>query len=741
MKYIVSLIIIFTTTNFIFPQQFTNWKNYTDMKTTNDISVSSDGIWAATQGGAYFYNFQDQSFKKFNRAEGLYGTSLLSVSIDKYGKVWFGSDNGVIDIYDQSANSFHSILDIYNSDKTNKRINGISASGDTIFIASDFGVSLINAINYSFIDTYLKFGTFSSNIKVNSILVSNLIYVATEFGVAIQKPGSTNLSAPESWNVYNQSNGLTSNSVKKLVKYNNNIFAATNNGISIFDGTSWQSFLNFSGTPIIDLAAKNNLLYILTQNSLYQFDGNNLNQISDFSANATKIGYTNNDQLFIASNKGILNSGEILYPNGPAANQFPNMIVDKEGRLWSASGKDVSGVGFYTFNGLEWKTYDVEHYPELKQNGYYEIFSGSNNTIYAGNWGQGFIRLRNDKIERFDSYNTKLIGIPANNNFVVITGFAEDQKNNLWILNYWAADRNTLSMLTPDSNWYFYTIPAEQNRILQLHYKLVIDQNGTKWYFCQDEARSGLYYFNERGTYSNLADDVSGYLSTQNGLTSNSIFDIAVDRRGDLWVGTSLGVNIISNLSSVINSVNPQFRISSSFSVRQQTINAIAVDPLNQKWVGTNEGLFLLNSDGTQLLATLNSKNSPLLSDKIESITIDEKNGRVYVGTEAGLTSFDTPAILPVETFNGLNIYPNPFVLKDGSQLVTIDGLIRDTDIKVVSISGKLIREFSSPGGRTAFWDGKDNDGNLVSSGVYIIIAFDKEGNSVETGKIAVLRQ
>ncbi len=741
MKYIVSLIIIFTTTNFIFPQQFTNWKNYTDMKATNDISVSSDGIWAATQGGTYFYNFQDQSFKKFNRAEGLYGTSLLSVSIDKYGKVWFGSDNGVIDIYDQSTNSFHSILDIYNSDKTNKKINGITASGDTIFIASDFGVSLINAINYSFIDTYLKFGSFSSNIKVNSILVSNLIYVATEFGVAIQKPGSTNLSAPESWNVYNQSNGLTSNSVKKLVRYNNNIFAATNNGISIFDGTSWLSFLNFSGTPIIDLAAKDNMLYILTQNSLYQFDGNNLSQISDFSANATKIGFTNNDQLFIASNKGILNSGEILYPNGPAANQFPNMTVDNDGNLWSASGKDVSGVGFYTFNGLDWKTYDVEHYPELKQNGYYEIFSGSNNTIYAGNWGQGFIRLRNDKIERFDSYNTKLIGIPANNNFVVITGFAEDQKNNLWILNYWAADRNTLSMLTPDSNWYFYTIPAEQNRILQLHYKLVIDQNGTKWYFCQDEARSGLYYFNERGTYSNLADDVSGYLSTQNGLTSNSIFDIAVDRRGDLWVGTSLGVNIISNLSSVINSVNPQFRISSSFSVRQQTINAIAVDPLNQKWVGTNEGLFLLNSDGTQLLATLNSKNSPLLSDKITSITIDEKNGRVYVGTEAGLTSFDTPAILPVETFNELNIYPNPFVLKDGSQLVTIDGLIRDTDIKVVSISGKLIREFSSPGGRTAFWDGKDNDGNLVSSGVYIIIAFDKEGNSVETGKIAVLRQ
>lgn len=740
MKYIVSLIIIFTITNQLFPQQFNNWKNYTDMKPTNDISVSSDGIWAATVGGAYFYNFLDKSFKKFSKSEGLNGTSLLSVAVDKHNKIWFGSESGIIDIYDPSTDSFHSILDIYNSDKTNKKINGITASGDTIFVATDFGVSLIDANNYSFIDTYFKFGNFSSNIKVNSILISNLIYVATESGVAIQKPGATNLSAPESWDVFNQSNGLPSNSVKKLLRYNNNIVAATNNGLSIFDGTNWQNFLSFSGTQIIDLAANENLLYILAQNSVYLFDGSSTNQIADNFANASKIGFTNNS-LFISTNKGILSDGEYIYPNGPAANQFPNMVVDGEGNLWSASGKDLGGVGFYTYDGFDWKTYDVQHYPVLLQNGYYQIFAGSNNTIYAGNWGQGFVRLRNDKIERFDSHNTNLIGIPKDINFVVITGLAEDQKNNLWILNYWAADRNTLSMLTPDSSWYFFTIPAEQNRILEKHFKLIIDRNGTKWYFCQDEARSGLFYFNEKGTYSNIADDISGYLSTSNGLTSNSIFDIVIDRRGDLWVGTSLGVNIISNLSTVLNSVNPQFRISSSFSVRQQTINAIAVDPLNQKWVGTNEGLFLLNSDGTQLLATLNSKNSSLLSDRITSIAIDEKTGRVYVGTEAGLTSFDTPSILPVESFSGLNIYPNPFVLKDGSQLVTIDGLIRDTDIKVVSVSGKLIREFSSPGGRTAFWDGKDDNGDLVSSGIYIIIAFDKEGNSVETGKIAVLRQ
>ena len=201
------------------------------------------------------------------------------------------------------------------------------------------------------------------------------------------------------------------------------------------------------------------------------------------------------------------------------------------------------------------------------------------------------------------------------------------------------------------------------------------------------------------------------------------------------------GVNIISNVNAVLTSSNPQLKITNSFSVRQQTINALAVDPLNQKWLGTNQGLFLLSTDGTQLLSTLDSKNSPLLSDIIESIAIDEKSGKVYVGTANGLTTFDTPSILPVESFNGLTIYPNPLVIRDGNKLVTIDGLIRDSDIKIITVAGKLVREFSSPGGRTAFWDGRDDNGDLVNSGVYIVIAFDQEGNSVETGKIAVLRE
>jgi hypothetical protein len=40
-----------------------------------------------------------------------------------------------------------------------------------------------------------------------------------------------------------------------------------------------------------------------------------------------------------------------------------------------------------------------------------------------------------------------------------------------------------------------------------------------------------------------------------------------------------------------------------------------------------------------------------------------------------------------------------------------------------------------------ALWDGRDEFGELVSSGIYFIVAFDQEGNDVAKTKIAVLRE
>ena len=57
-------------------QQFSNWRNYTDMKNIESISVSDKAIFGATDGGGFQYDISENSFKTFHKTDGLNGVSL-----------------------------------------------------------------------------------------------------------------------------------------------------------------------------------------------------------------------------------------------------------------------------------------------------------------------------------------------------------------------------------------------------------------------------------------------------------------------------------------------------------------------------------------------------------------------------------------------------------------------------------------------------------------------------------------
>ena len=748
MKILFFLLIVYFCTTTALPQQFINWKNYTALKNVQDVAISGNQIWSAATGGAFQFTPESNTFITLHKSEGLKGNSLTSVIEDNSGRIWFGSAEGIIDIYNEDTGSLEVILDIFNSNQINKRINDFSITGDTIIVASDFGVSLINSGSLLFFDTFFKFGTFASNTKVNCAVKNSLFYVCTDQGVAIQKPGATNLSAPESWNVYSSSNGLPSNKTFKPGLFQGNLIVSTDKGFSKFENNIWNNFITeLANININDFQISGDSIIILAQKNIYLYYNQTLTVLYNSAVSISKIEFGKNLGYVCASTNGTLflntlMSGDFVSPNAPPANQFPSMSVDDNSKLWSASGKDVTGIGYYTYENENWNYFNASNTPELPTNAVYHAFT-SGTTAYLGGWGYGFLEVNGDNKKLFNRANTGMQGIPSNPDFVVVTGFGKDSRNNLWALNYWAVDRNTLSMRTPDSVWYHFTIPAAQGRTLLGIENLAIDPYDTKWYSCTDgsNSRFGVFYFNENKTYEDPTDDRSDFLTTSDGLNQNDIRDVVVDRRGDVWVGTSLGVNIITNTSAIPTSGSSALRISNVFVLRQQSINAIAVDPLNQKWIGTNEGLLLVNSDGSRLITTFTAQNSALLSNIIRSIAIDENKGIVYVGTDEGLTSFETPYIKPLESFNELFVYPNPYKIKSGNNLLTIDGLIRDTEIKILTIDGILVSQFFSPGGRTAYWDGKNKNGELVNTGVYIIVAFNADGNEVVTGKVAVLRE
>ena len=68
-----------------------------------------------------------------------------------------------------------------------------------------------------------------------------------------------------------------------------------------------------------------------------------------------------------------------------------------------------------------------------------------------------------------------------------------------------------------------------------------------------------------------------------------------------------------------------------------------------------------------------------------------------------------------------------------------ITGLTQECNVKIVDAAGYLINEGTSNGGLYS-WDGRNNRGERVVSGVYYVLTYDSNGNEGAVTKILVTR-
>jgi len=99
-----------------------------------------------------------------------------------------------------------------------------------------------------------------------------------------------------------------------------------------------------------------------------------------------------------------------------------------------------------------------------------------------------------------------------------------------------------------------------------------------------------------------------------------------------------------------------------------------------------------------------------------------------------------TPAVESPETVTTIVASPQPFLLP-ATEPLRLTGLPTDASVKILTVSGVLVRQFESPGGAVAFWDGFDDNGSMVPSGIYLVTAGTEQGEQTVVGKIAVVQQ
>ena len=161
------------------------------------------------------------------------------------------------------------------------------------------------------------------------------------------------------------------------------------------------------------------------------------------------------------------------------------------------------------------------------------------------------------------------------------------------------------------------------------------------------------------------------------------------------------------------------------------------MDGNNRKWIGTERsGVFLLSHDGSEQIEYFTEENSPLFSNQIIDIVIND-DGEVFIATASGIIGYKGSASSPNDSYSDVYAYPNP--VKDGFDgWIAIKGLMLDSDIKITDVNGTLIYATRSEGGQ-AVWNGRNFDGNKAQPGVYLVFASTEDGSETVVTKILII--
>lgn len=750
---VISFLFLFVNDSF---SQNSKWENFTDLKNISSLATDTVAgrIYCASSGGLYTVEASTGVvLSKYTNLNGLINNDLTSIALDNSKKLWIGASDGSISILNLQNLTWKYIFDIKNSTETNKSINFLYQAGSYMFVATGYGIQKISDINYSFVDApYYKLGNFPNNTAVYSLTVnSNILYAATKTGIAYADYTNSNLNNPSTWSNFTGLN--LSSEVRTIETYANKIFAGSLTGFGYFDGISWLPYPNSSvsnqSTVFIKTIGSN--LYFISGSSVFYSNISDLSNIKQFqSSNSYKtLSYDNQRQpvLGLLDNGITMNSSgysKYVFPNSPYSNSFNQIVIDNNNNIWAAGG--TSNSGFYKFNGSSWENYNITTHPGIGYSNWFQKVAYGNGNVWALGYGGGPSLILGDTILNYNPSNSILPGISNNPNFCATYGGAYDNFGVFWLTFFATNSGRSLYALNTNNQWIGFINPSIIGSSSLS--EVAVDSYNTKW-IVSSGSRSGIYFFNENGSLDNPADDIYGFYDNSDfGSEVTNVTDVIVDKNNEVWITTNNGVFIINNPFAAIQNPNLKPRpqklgiISGNLKV-PFTENCISItyDILNSKWIGTEtNGVYHLSPDGSTLIEQLNTSRTPILANKVSTLAVSNETGKAYFGTQKGMSSYNTDAIEPVQDFDKISASPNPYILPSSVNL-KIDGLVENSIVKILTLSGEVVSEFDSPGGRIAFWNGRNQNNEFAATGIYIIVAFNNDGSKVGTGKVAIVNK
>lgn len=759
------------------------WDSYFTLKNMLDVEEGDNKIVWVSDLSALYYDMEDNSINQLNKIHGLTQTGFTKVCYNAAHKTFvLAYNDGNLDLvtFDQNNKPLTvNMSDIKRSSLTgDKTIYGLYSYNSNVYVSCGFGMVVLDLSKQEVKDTYI-IGASSSQIKINGVCVGqDTIYAATDNGIYKAYVNNPFLNYFASWS---KMTSLPSHLISKPFKtpsfVNNKLFIIPDNAgfgqdtAYYREGAVWSICPILQGTDFVEVKslANGNMFFSTVQNTsvvtptfgyideVFQYSG-----VSGLSVNDAVYSLADNNYYIADMNKGPYQCKNSYYavsflPGGTKTSSIRRITID-QGQLWVAPG----GVGGTIFSnqyntdffsvkeGNDWTYMDISTDPLLANNVYdvldVDVDPLDPTHVFAAVWSlHGLVEIKDKKvIALYDETNSPLYSPVGNPNFCGVASVKFDDEGNLWLLN--GLSSSPLMVKTTDGQWKSFYCGSEFAS--RTYYDLIIDENtGYKYWSIptQGTAAGGVTIYNDNGTITDATDDQYYNYKTLSGLGNLPDADVkcvAIDKDGELWIGTSKGPAVVYNPANAFSGGNADAqRIliqqdgNTQILLETEIINCIYVDEANKKWIGTDKsGVYLLSDDGQEQVYHFTVENSPLPSNAIFDIDIDGKTGEVFFATSNGLISFRGLATESNANFDNTKVFPNP-VRPDYDGPIAINGLSRNTDVKVTDIAGNVITVVKSEGGQ-AVWDGKNVNGQKVKTGIYLFMCASEDGSDKVAGKV-----
>jgi|TARA_R110002020_G_scaffold30237_1_gene95046 hypothetical protein len=764
MKYFFYLFFIIISVSSVRAQNFeSQWTGHFSYVSIQAFSQGNDKIYVAAENAVFTYDLSTEEIETLSTINGLSGELISTLYYsEQFGLLVIGYESGLIEIAIDGEENILTVVDILNKPTIppdQKRINQFNEYNGNLYIAAEFGISVFDLSVLEFGDTYfIGDGGAQINITGTAVVPPFIYAVSGSNGIRRAMVEDDNLIDFENWIQ------IAGGGYNGAVRAGNQVYTTGNNTVfSIIGGLQVVTTLS---SPILDITGQNDFYNVTTANGLFTYDVSQALVASTTSINSVdeyelQTGFSHNNIQYLGTSElgvfqkpfGSNNFSQIL-PDGPLFNS--SFSIDASpGQLWVNFG-DVT-VSFDPFpitrkgisNLREGEWFNIS-YNELTQTLNKEandlvrvqIDPNDPNRVFMSSFQKGLLQIEDQTpIKLFDESNSGLDITYQNPNFGIrIFGMDFDSQGNLWAVQ--AQDEEGLLRISPEGQ-------LQKNDISN-----VFNFDNPPLAFTEVETTRENFVF-----FGVVSDGLVGYnpnngqvkkigVNLGNGnLPNSTVRSLAVDNNNRLWIGTLKGLRVLFSPGGFFDensNVDTQPIIILEDGVPQellfeQVITDIEVDGSNNKWIATaSSGVFYLSSNGQETLLRFTAENSPLPSNNVQDIAIDEFSGVVYFATVNGLVAYNGTSTAPRDNLEEVYVYPNP-VRPSFTGNVTIDGLTANANVKITDIEGSLVFETTSEGG-SVLWDTTAFGRYKVASGVYLVIITAEDAIETKISKIMIVR-